>query len=85
MKNKTKSKEVTQVTGYGVVGTWVTPRGKLGGTLPRYLNNREDSALTEAENNERLLEFYDNTQVYLCEITIKPIREVTKAQKVIFE
>jgi hypothetical protein len=72
-----KKKEVKEVKGLGVVGTWVFPH-QLGGSLPQYLSRDETQALMEAEDNARLLGFIDDTEQWLCEIVIKPIRKVEK-------
>lgn len=70
-------------TGFGIVANWVMPSAKIGGVLPLYLADDERQALSEAERNIRLEEF--DTQNYLCEITIRPIREVSRVKVTKYE
>lgn len=73
-----KIKKPKTITGYGVVGTYITPKEQLGGTLPEILAANEETALYNAEKNKRLLEFLEETDQWLCEITIKPVRKVNR-------
>lgn len=68
--------------GLGVVGAWLSPRGKLGGSLPPYLSDTEREALCLVY--ERLLQFEQdpNAEQWLCEITIKPLRKVKITREV---
>lgn len=74
MKRKTENKIKSQ-KGYGVVATWKYPEG-LGGTLPQWLSDTLIGALNEANGNMRLFQFLEETEQWLCEITIKPIKRV---------
>lgn len=72
-------------SGLGVVGTWISPENKLGGSLPIFLEETEKQALNAAVDNERLMSFLGETKQYLCKITIEPIAEVESKEKIIFE
>lgn len=74
-------KKIEMVKGFSVVGTRVSPAHQLGGTMPVYLENKEKQALLVASTNQRLLEFSDLTEQWLCEIIIKPLRKVKPVQK----
>ena len=74
-----KEQTKKSVKGYGVVGTWANPiKGelKLGGTLPQWLSDSRTNAKGEANGNQRLFKFLEDTEQWLCEITIKPIRRL---------
>jgi hypothetical protein len=74
--NKPKKVQMKAQTGLGVVGTWVFPQRNLGGSLPLYLSDSQKGAIMEANTNQRLLQFLDRTEQWLCEITVTPIRKV---------
>jgi len=66
-------KKILTAKGYGMVQTWVSPN-QLGGALPMYLSNTKKEALRTAETSSRMIEFLGQTEMWLCEITIKPIK-----------
>lgn len=75
MEKQTKK----SVKGYGVVGTWANPRNgelQLGGTLPQWISDSQTNAKSEANGNQRLFQFLEDTEQWLCEITIKPIKRL---------
>ena len=74
--NKTKVENVKIVKGFGVVGTWRNPVARLGRTLPQWLSDTPSSAKGEANGNQRLFQFIEDTEQWLCEIIIKPIKKL---------
>ncbi len=68
-------KRQKSIKGFGVVGTWINTKS-LGGTLPEWLCSSQKEAISEANGNERLKQFLEDSEQWICEITIKPIKKI---------
>jgi len=69
-----------KVMGFGVVGTWRTTGSKLGGTMPQWLSEKMSSALYEVDGNMRMEAFLEETEQYMCKITVEPIARMKKVK-----
>ena len=67
------------IVGRGIVGTWLNKTLPLGGMLPAYLSSKQESVKEcrrVASQTKRFQKFRGDGELWYCEITIKPIKQI---------